>query len=222
MTTINKLSEQVSRLAARFVDRENIKPLADKREMKIYLEQAINELLKAEFMQARRYGEFEIPNCMIITYTGQTVVQDTPNARAYVDLPAIPVHLPKNMGVWSVTKANNPLSAYIPIPMDFLEVMGTTNVSYLEQQIGYYVYGKRIYFNKDITLAANGSVSSVDLKLLVSDFSNFTDTELLPINADMEAMVVQRTIEKLGLGRLTIEQINQELLNGKVNANQNA
>jgi len=222
MTTISKISEQVQRLISRFVDRENSKPLADKREVKLFIEQSINELLAAEFKYARSYGEIQVPNCMMITYTSQTVVQDSDNSRAYVDLPAIPINLPKNMGVWSVTKTNSPLSPYIPIPMDFLEVMGTTNVSYIEQQIGYYVYGKRIYFNKDITLAANGFVSEVDIKLLVSDFSEFTDTELLPINADLEGRVIELTMQKMGLGRITAEQINQELLNGKVNANENA
>ena len=99
----------------------------------------------------------------IVKYSNQTVTADSAggasNSRASVNLPAIPLSLPMDMGVWAITKYNDMTTTYIPMPSENMGVMdvafsslntqsGGINASYLEQQVGYYVEGKSIYFTR--------------------------------------------------------------------------
>jgi hypothetical protein len=205
MTTKNKLAEQVQRLYARFLDKDNPSDVIDLREVRLIIEQSINKVLKLQVAESFKAGFYEIPLCNIIEYTVTTVVSEPGNNRAYITLPAIPITLPMDMGIWSVTATNAAMTPYIPIPSQDVLVFGTissgTNLSYLEGQVGYYVQGKRLYFTKDITLSSNGSISSVVVSLIVSDFSKFTDNELLPISPEVESTIIADALQSISNGR---------------------
>lgn len=205
MTTKNKLAEQVQRLYARFLDKDNPSDIIDLREVRLIIEQSINKVLKLQVAESFKAGFYEVPLCNIIEYTVTTVVSEPGNNRAYITLPAIPITLPMDMGVWSVTATNAAITPYIPIPSQDVLVFGTissgTNLSYLEGQVGYYVQGKRLYFTKDITLSSNGSISSVIVSLIVSDFSKFTDNELLPISPEVESTIIADALQSISNGR---------------------
>jgi hypothetical protein len=205
MTTKNKLAEQVQRLYARFLDKDNPSDIIDLREVRLIIEQSINKVLKLQVAESFKAGFYEVPLCNIIEYTVTTVVSEPGNNRAYITLPAIPITLPMDMGVWSVTATNAAITPYIPIPSQDVLVFGTissgTNLSYLEGQVGYYVQGKRLYFTKDITLSSNGSISSVVVSLIVSDFSKFTDNELLPISPEVESTIIADALQSISNGR---------------------
>lgn len=206
MTTKYKLAEQVQRLYARFLDKDNPSDVIDLREVKLIIEQSINKVLKLQVADNFKAGYYDVPRCNILEYTVNTVTAESANNRAYIVLPAIPVTLPMDMGVWSVSATNAIMTPYIPIPAQDVLVFGTvasgTNLSHLEGQVGYYVQGKKIYFTKDITLSANGSISSVTVNLIVSDFSKFTDNELLPISPEVESSIIADALQTVSNGRV--------------------
>lgn len=210
MITKYKLAEQIQRIYARFLDRDNPSDVIDIREVKLVLEQSINKVLKLQVAESFKAGFVDIPRCNLIQYTC-TVTSDSDNARAYIDLPAIPLTLPLDMGVWSIASATGALTPYIPIPAQDVLVFGTiatgNNVSYLEGQVGYYVQGKRVYFTKDITQVANGNITSVVTNLVVSDFDKFTDNELLPISPEVVTAVINDVLETISNGRVSQAEI---------------
>jgi len=210
MITKYKLSEQIQRIYARFLDRDNPSDVIDIREVKLVLEQSINKILKLQVAESFKAGFVDIPRCNLIEYTC-TVTSDAGNARAYIELPAVPLTLPLDMGVWSIASATGALTPYIPIPAQDVLVFGTiatgNNVSYLEGQVGYYVQGKRVYFTKDITQVANGSITSVVTNLVVSDFDKFTDNELLPISPEVVTAVINDVLETISNGRVSQAEI---------------
>jgi len=117
-----------------------------------------------------------------------------------------------DMGVWAITKYNDMTTTYIPMPSQDLGVMDVSfsslntqsagiNTSYLEQQVGYYIEGKLAFFTKDITQSAYGSVTAVDIYLLVSDMSKFTDIELLPINPEVEGQIIDDVFLRMNTGK---------------------
>lgn len=211
-TTKKKLAEIVQRIYARYADKENIDRSLDAREVKLLIEQAMNKILKAQTFERFRDGYIDIPRCNLIKYTSQSVTADASNNRAYVDLPAIPISLPMDMGVWQINPTTAPHSAYIPIAAQDWAVMGVgytdgtqsdgINSSYLEQQTGYYVEGKRIYFTKDIS-----AVSTVDIQLLVSDISQSGDNDILPLSPEYESDVIQEVLRLIGMGQISQAEI---------------
>jgi hypothetical protein len=112
-----------------------------------------------------------------------------------------------DMGIWSISAANSALNPYLPIPSQDVLVFGTiangTNLSYLEGQVGYYLQGTRVYFTKDITTVANGSITSVTVNLLVMDFNKITDNEMLPISPEVESAIIEDVLQTIGAGRVS-------------------
>ena len=207
MTTKQILSEQIQRLYARFLDKDNPSDVIDIREIKLLVNQSINKVLKLQVAESFKAGMIDVPKCNLIQYSNAAVVQDSANNRAYVTLPAIPLTLPMDMGIWSVTPNSGAMTPYIPIPAQDMLVFQGTNLGYLEGKIGYYVQGKRIYFTKDITLVANGSVLGVTVNLLVSDFSQLTDNEMLPISPEVESTIIDDVLQTISNGRISQAEI---------------
>lgn len=212
MTTKNRIAEQVSRIYARFVDKENVSDILDLREVRFLVEQSINKVLKIQTSEYFKAGSYEIPRSALITKSCAVVSESPGLNRAYVLLPVIPLNLPLDMGIWAITAPSLPFAPYIPLPAQDVIVFQGTNVSYLENQIGYYLQGKKVYFTKDITLTANGTVTSVDVQLLVMDFREFADDEMLPISPEVEADVINDVIITLSNGKVAQAELQSEKL----------
>jgi hypothetical protein len=102
------------------------------------------------------------------------------------------------------------MTPYIPIPSQDVIVFQGTNLSALEQQVGYYMQGKKVYFTKDITTVANGSISSVLVNLLVSDFSTQGDNDLLLISPEVENSIIEDVLGILGLGKVAQAELQTQ------------
>jgi hypothetical protein len=202
MTTKNILSEQIQRLYARFIDKENLSDVIDTREINLLMNQSINKVLKLQIADSFKAGMVDVPKCNLLEYTC-AVTADAGNNRAYITLPAIPLTLPMDMGIWSIAAATGAMTPYIPIPAQDVLVFQGANLSYLEGKTGYYVQGKRVYFTKNITLVANGTVTSVVVNLLVSDFSQIGDNDVLPISPEVESTIIEDVLQTISNGRVS-------------------
>jgi hypothetical protein len=63
--------------------------------------------------------------------------------------------------------------------------------------------GKRVYFTKNITLTANGTVTSVVVNLLVMDFSQIGDNDVLPISPEVESAIIDDVLQTISNGRVS-------------------
>jgi hypothetical protein len=186
-TSLNRLTEQVRRLYARSVgSREDLKPLVEEREVKLLVLQATHELLSLETRESVKLGDINIPTCMIATYPAVAVTGST-GAQSSV-LPAYPIKLPQDMGVWSVSSSAG--VAYIPITTAAWDLLGGLDEGLLEDSIGFYVEGRTIKYTQDPT-------STVTIKLLVVDPANIGDNEPYPIPPEMEGSVIERVLQQL-------------------------
>jgi len=198
--TLRKISEQVSRLYARVVDQENIKPTLDPKEAKVIVIQVINKLLAVGPVDKNGISADVISSSVIATYRNQSVLAD--GSAFYVNLPAHPVRLPHDMGVLSVAPDGSFSGAYIPVPSSMWDLIASLDEADLENQVGFYPEGDRIYFTKD------PGVSSVKVKLIVVDPYQIGDTDMLPLPADLEIDVIKGALQMFGLPP---KKINKEL-----------
>lgn len=202
MITKNVLSEQIQRIYARFIDKENLSDVIDTREINLIMNQSINKVLKLQVADSFKAGLVDVPKCNLLEYTC-AVTADAGNNRSYITLPAIPLTLPMDMGIWSIAAATGAMTPYIPIPAQDVLVFQGVNLSYLEGKVGYYLQGKRVYFTKNITLAANGTVTSVVVNLLVMDFSQIGDNDVLPISPEVESAIIDDVLQTISNGRVS-------------------
>lgn len=160
----------------------------------------LNALLKLDHLQVTMPNGETVPDGAAMTTYEEVVVEPWKNV-SRVRLPAMPIRLPQNMGLWAIrpnaltTEQTGLDSQFIPIPLGFSVLLkGQPMISGLLGQVGYEQKGIYAAFNKDITLP-NEEVK-VDIDLVVLDMSQYDDYEILPISADMEATCVQ-TVYKL-------------------------
>lgn len=166
--------------------RENVNPLVDRREVKLLVIQATHEILAMETKDAIRLGDVNIPTCMIATYEGIDVVGD--EGAKHTHLPAFPIKLPQDMGVWSVTSSDG--VAYIPITTAAWDLLGAMDEGLIEDQIGFYVEGRKIKFTQDPT-------ETVNIKLLVVDPAEIGENDPYPVPPEIEGQVIQRVLQLL-------------------------
>jgi hypothetical protein len=169
------------------------------------VEQVLNALLRIQHFETLGLDSNIPEGCVLANYEAVPVVSF--NGISKSTLPAIPVSLPKNMGVFRISKADDPLaSGFIPVPAGQMShVLTQRLMSDLLGQIGYEVRGKEIWYTKDLP-AQVPSIASVNMQLAVLDISRYSDYELLPINADLEAQVVD-TVYKMFAGEPSRPQV---------------
>lgn len=202
-TTKYILAEQIQRLYARFLDKNNPSDVIDIREVKLLVNQSINKVLKLQVADSFKAGMIDVPKCNLLEYTCAVSQDESGNSRSYITLPSIPITLPMDMGIWSITPTSGAMTPYIPIPAQDVLVFQGANLSYLEGKVGYYLQGKKVYFTKDLTLTVNGSISSVVVNLLVSDLTQLSDTDMLPISPEVESTIIDDVLQVISNGRVS-------------------
>lgn len=186
MATIYSISEQVSlKLYGGSPKPNSAVQLPD---IKLAVAQKLNELLKVQHFYSMQLGENQPENLMIATYPPITLT--TFGSKCKGTLPAVPVGLIRNMGIWEASLSEDFSTLLIPFGAGQADLLrGQSLISDLFGQVGYELYGKQIVLTKDVTIDEQ---TSLYLRLIISDISTLTDFDVLPIPADMESTVVMQ------------------------------
>ncbi|MGL4186257.1 MAG: hypothetical protein ACRCR4_10795 [Thiotrichaceae bacterium] len=162
-------------------------------EIKLSIGQVANELLKADYLNVNVPTGELIPNgAMVATYENITVTKAGNKSQA--SLPIKPLKMPRNMGVFSVYKSDEPENEFIPLQMGHSSLLRSQPlINDLLGQVGYENFGDKILFTKDLTIP-NQTVT-VDMRLVVMDVSQYGDYDPLPILPEMEMTIKERVIK---------------------------
>lgn len=192
-TTKYRLAEQVVRI---FNGGEI--PVATKlkiNEAKIAVEQCLNKILKMEYLNTNiPFGEM-IPNgAAIATYEGIAVEQY--GTRSKSTLPAMPLKLPRGIGVYQIFDPANMDCPFIPLEMGQQGLLSTQPlINNLLGQVGYEWYGMDIIYTTDLT---QPDPIEVTMRLVVLDITQYTDWDILPIPPEMEMDVITEVLKLYG------------------------
>jgi len=201
MITIAKLSEQISRIYARYIDKENPNTIVDKREIKLLVVDAIHTILGAKLAAQSAKGFVDIPEALIATY--ENIDVDNASSVYTCTLPAQPIAAAGDMGIYEVF--SDELNPFIPIPKQIMKVMQGTDLAVLESKVGYFRSA-----NNKIRFSADPTVSTVTMRLIINDISKYSDTDILPLPADYNLQVIELVLKTLGLGVGAIQEFNVE------------
>lgn len=205
-TTKYRIAEQVVRL----LSGGNIPTAAKVKipEVKIAVEQVLNKLLKMEYLSLNIPSMEMIPNgASVATYDNILIVQFGTKSKS--TLPAMPLKLPRGIGVYQIFDPTNPDCQFIPLEMGQLGLLKSQPlINNLLGQVGYEWYGMDIVYTSDLTQATPVYVT---MRLVVLDISQYSDYDILPIPSDMEWDVIQE-VYKL----FSTEQISDKLVDSTV------
>ncbi|MGH7239744.1 MAG: hypothetical protein ACREHG_06715 [Candidatus Saccharimonadales bacterium] len=193
MTTISKISEQIKRLLS---GNPSYNIEISNSEIKLLVVQVTNSILRVEKASNLQMGDIFPPSAVIATY--DSIQVKSYGTRSISILPAYPLSLPKNMGVWQVADMTSPDTLFIPLLSGQWGVAKTMNyLPSLSGIIGYENEGLNIIYITDITKKYPNPVALVRIKLLISDVSGLGDYDLLPITPEMEVEVIKSVFQLL-------------------------
>jgi hypothetical protein len=161
-----------------------------------HLQSAINKRLKAEYFGVTAPGGDTIPDGLILASYDNVEVEAYKD-RSRAQLPAMPVKLPRNMGVYHVSLTNDLDNPMIPLGSgQFAYVAAQNLINELLGQVGYEIADGWVIFAEDLT-ARTVPVTAVFMRLVVADFDHYADYDMLPMSADMAADVVTEVAQML-------------------------
>ena len=150
--------------------------------------QYINAHFKQEHLSVNMPSGETIPEGVMLTPYDDLVPVKHKNV-SKVTLPATPISLPRNMGVFHVSRNTDINDGFIPLQTGQLALIkGEKLISDILGQVGYEVVGGDIIFNKDLTTETGVTIT---VRLAIMDISKYGDYDPLPLPADMEATIVQ-------------------------------
>jgi hypothetical protein len=158
------------------------------------IEQFANQELKAErFNVNLPEGEYYPTDALIATYEEVDVVPYKNKAKSV--LPAIPIAMPRGMGVWHVSSTTDIDNPFIPLQSgQYGIIKGIKDLGSLSGLVGYEPVRNEIIYTKNIH--AEGT-TKVFIRLLVSSIAAIDEYDFLPLTPDMEARIVVNILNVL-------------------------
>ena len=155
-----------------------------------FLQQVINKRLKTEYFSVTLPSDETIPEgATLASYDSITVEAYKDRSRA--KLPAMPINLRRQMGVFHVSLTSDLDNPFIPLQHGQNAFVKTqTLINTLLGQVGYEVADGYVIFTENL-LARAVPVTQVFMRLVVMDFEKYSDYDMLPLPADMAGDVVK-------------------------------
>ena len=173
------------------------------REMAYCIGNARDEAIKNNAWSMMTIGEDIIWDGMISPYSDNTLTKES-DCLYYLELPAKPLYLPKNAGIYQVTSSEDPSNPIIPVRPTFNVMYRNSLAKELGGQNGYYQIGNRIY----ITTNNVTEDTKIDL-LLIAQSEDIDDNAYFPFPADMENQIIKMAIEQFS-PTVTIPEDNSD------------
>lgn len=158
-------------------------------EIKISVCQVANQLLKMDYFSALTPLQEFIPNGAAIgTYEGLKVVKWSNTSK--IVLPCMPLRLPRNLGVYQIFSQDDYFTEFIPLQLGEAGIIRSQGlVGQLSGFTGYEVSGLDCIFTQDLT-TPNVDVF-VTARLVILDFTQYSDYDPLPLPPEMEFTIKQ-------------------------------
>lgn len=193
-TTKNKLAEQVIRRLNG--GDSSVESQYDKREIILFIEQALAALVKSEFMASLRIAGPHIGSQYISSFINVPILRDEDRDEVYSIIPHDYVNLPNDRGIQQVSMMKDQTSAFVPVRNGSTALFSKSPASRLEGRIGFYPEGNRIYYKKDLL---KDGCDKVLIKLIVPSPSELDDDDPYPIPTDMQLPVINEVLKLMGV-----------------------
>lgn len=151
--------------------------------------QVANALLRAQHFDTLKAGENAPENLSIVEYPKQPLTTYG-GKKAICKLPAIPVSLPRQQGIWQVSKDEFFNCIGIPVQSGQGVLLNVQDViSDLFDQWYYEPNGTSIIVTPDLTI---DNTDGLYFRLIITDVNSLGDYDPLPVPASIEADIISQ------------------------------
>ena len=159
---------------------------------------ALEQKLNAKF-QIRQFdtnlpqGE-TIPDNLCIGVYEDIPVTTFSQLKSKAVMPVMPITLPRNVGIFLIYDPKNIDAPFIPLQRGTTALLRTNALlNDLMGMVSYEPRGREVIFNKNLPLMG---VNKVTMELIVMDISQYSETDILPIPASLEAEIIEELVQQ--------------------------
>lgn len=165
-------------------------------EIKISVAQVANQLLKLEYLETNMRMREMIPNGAAIATYEDILVTQYKNVSKSI-LPCYPLKLPRGLGVFQIFSPSDVNNQFIPLEMGMTGLIQSQPVlNTLFGCPGFEVYGMDVVYTRDLTTPPTPAY--VTVRLVVLDFTIYTDYDILPLAPEQEWTIINQVIQLYG------------------------
>lgn len=157
----------------------------------------------------KQADDFDIPGEYITTFNNVEVKKDEDKDILYSVVPAQFINLPRNMGIYQVSLMKDQFNSFIPVRPSFRSMYNGLGGFCLEDRIGYWVEGNRIYYQG---MVDSDDINKVCIKEIVSSSEIDDEDEAFPIPPDKEIDVINIALEIYGYQK----QVKKDEINDSI------
>jgi len=158
-------------------------------------------------------GEMIPSGAAIATYE-DILVQKWSNT-SKITLPAMPLRLPRNIGVYQIFPQSDYFAEFIPMKLEQAGLIRSQGiVSNLSGYIGYETAGLDVIFTKDLTLPNTDMY--VTVRLVILDFTQYGDWDPLPLPPEMEWQIKQEVVKLYSIEKIPDKLVEPLVKEGNV------
>ena len=199
MITKGKIIDQILRLSTG--GSTNDEKEISREDIALLVSQVINRLLKTEHLSVNMPLDSDYPpHTLITTYIVERYPVEGPEKFVrdwYLKLPVMPISLPRNMGIWSITDEQGS-EELIPIESGQQHQIGKLEgLSQMEYQPFYWVEGQMIWVRYPL-FGMDPEKKRLKVKLLIVDPTVIGEYDYLQIPIEMEESVVKEVLTLIG------------------------
>lgn len=167
-------------------------------DIKAAIARAAAQLLKLEAVNVNYQFGSSIPSHHLVATYENVPVFDSGCDRSYAMLPATPMAMPMQLGVWRIWNCD--CDSFVPLEPGMMNVAFGVKHTSLSAMLGseltaYEVAGKKVTFNKPKEAIGD----TVSMQLLTMDILGMDEYSELPIPQDMEEAVFRMVRQSLQL-----------------------
>ena len=163
-------------------------------ELMIHVSQAFSNIVRSTFFQGKAEGEPWINGSFIYTFKDVEVKKDKSLDKFFTEMPATTVTLPYDIGVFQISNMKDQAGSFTPVAPGFEAMTRGLLVKELEDEIGYYQEGNRIFF---VNMEDTEKLEKVLIKL-VAPLGSLGDEDDITVNDDIAQQIVVMTVELYG------------------------
>lgn len=119
----------------------------DLREIIAIVGELADSLRTAAVYDMMKMDEYDMIGDFLSIYTDVDIAYDDALGQHYSVLPAIPLGLPKNMGIWNVCYNNDEANSFIPAPANFTPLYSGLQNFNTSNKVIYKPLRNKIYYN---------------------------------------------------------------------------
>jgi len=158
------------------------------------LEQKVNAKFQIRQFDTNLPQGETIPDNLCIGVYENITVEPFTQLKSKATLPVMPITLPKNVGIFLIYDQNHIDNPFIPLQRGTTALLKTNVLlNDLMGLVSYEPRGREVIFNKNLPQAG---VTKVTMELIVMDISQYSETDILPIPASLEAEIIEELVQQ--------------------------